>query len=231
MNDEEVYQIGENLLITKKFAARFLELEKESNSILIGHDPRRSHHIDQPEIWRKWVTSAESLIKAVFGEKSPHYENFDEQLKYCVGQTRQIRALQGIFQSAKEAFDGGYVFNVELEVSGEIFGDFVALAKQSLAEGHKDVAAVLASAALEDALKRHATMNGLDVTDSTLAQVIGALKSKGLVSGARKSMLDAMLKIRNSAMHAEWDRVTEPDVNSIVGFVEQFLLSEFSSGG
>ena len=139
--------------------------------------------------------------------------------------------MQGIFQSAKDAFDGGYVFNVELEVSGEIFGDFVALAKQSLAEGHKDVAAVLASAALEDALKRHATMNGLDVTDSTLAQVIGALKSKGLVSGARKSMLDAMLKIRNSAMHAEWDRVTEPDVNSIVGFVEQFLLSEFSSGG
>ena len=229
MNDEEADQIGEIPLITDKFATRFVELEEESNSMPVGDDPNRSY-FDRPEIWQKWATSAESLIKAVFGEKSPHYENFNKGLQNCKGLTRQIRALQGIFQSAKEAFDGGYVFNVELEVSGEIFGDFVVLAKQSLAEGHKDVAAVLASAALEDALKRHATISGLDVTNSTLAQVIGALKSKGLVSGARKSMLDAMLKIRNSAMHADWEKVTEPDVNSIVGFVEQFLLSEFSSG-
>jgi len=33
---------------------------------------------------------------------------------------------------------------------------FVELAKIALSEGHKDVAAVLASAALEDALKRFA---------------------------------------------------------------------------
>ena len=216
-------------MITEKFAARFVELEKESNSMPIRDDPNRPY-FDRPEVWRKWATSAESLIKAVFGEKSPHYENFNTALESCKGLAKQIQALRGIFQSAKEAFDGGYVFNIELEVSGEIFGDFIVLAKQSLAEGHKDVAAVLASAALEDALKRHATINGLDVTDSTLAQTIGALKSKGLVSGARNSILDAMLKIRNSAMHADWEKVTEPDVNSIVGFVEQFLLSEFSNG-
>ena len=229
MNDEEADQIGEIPLIAEKFATRFVELEEESNSMPIRYDSYRPY-FDQPVVWRKWATSAESLIKAVFGEQSPHYKNFRKELENCKGLTRQIQALQGIFQSAKEAFDGGYVFNIEMEVSGKIFGDFVVLAKQSLAEGHKDVAVVLASAALEDALKRHATINGLDVTDSTLAQTVGALKSKGLVSGARKSMLDAMLKIRNSAMHADWEKVTEPDVNSIVGFVEQFLLSEFSSG-
>ena len=36
-----------------------------------------------------------------------------------------------------------------------------------------------------------------------MAKVISAIKSKGLVSGARKSMLDTMLQIRNYAMHAE----------------------------
>ena len=54
------------------------------------------------------------------------------------------------------------------------------------------------------------------------------MKSKGLVSGARKSLLDAMPQFRNSAMHAAWEKVTEPDVSSVIGFVEQFLLSEFS---
>ena len=130
--------------------------------------------------------------------------------------------------SAKEAYEGGYLFNVELSISGEIFGDFVNLAKQALNEGHKDVAAVLASAALEDALKRYAKSNGINVDDATMQKVIGAIKSAGLVSGARKTLLETMPKIRNCAMHAEWDKITEPEVNSMIGFVEQFLLTEFS---
>ena len=182
-------------------------------------------------IWLSWATGAASLIKAVFGEGSPYYTNFIDAEKRCNnshGHISCVRDLQGIFLSAKEAFEGGYVFNVELSVSGEIFGDFIVLAKQSLVEGHKDVAAVLASAALEDALKRYAKVNGLDVDDATMAKVISAIKSKGLMSGASKSMLDAMLRIRNYTMHAEWEKVNEPDVNSIIGFVEQFLLQKFS---
>ena len=179
-------------------------------------------------IWLSWATSAESLIKAVFGEESPYSINFVDAKKKCTGHISFVRDLQGIFLSAKDAFEGGYVFNAELSISGEIFGDFIVLAKQSLAEGHKDVAAVLASAALEDALKRYAKINGLDVDDATMAKVISAIKSKGLVSGASKSMLDAMLRIRNYTMHAEWEKVNEPDVNSIIGFVEQFLLQKFS---
>lgn len=62
-----------------------------------------------------------------------------------------------------------------------------------------------------------------------MTEVINALKSKGLVSGAQKSLLDTMPKIRNYAMHADWEKMSEPDVNSIIGFVEQFLLNKFSS--
>jgi hypothetical protein len=58
----------------------------------------------------------------------------------------KLESLKVIFNCAKEAFDGGYVFNVELTVSGELFGDFVAMAKRAISEGHKDVAAVLACA-------------------------------------------------------------------------------------
>ena len=77
-------------------------------------------------------------------------------------------------------------------------------------------------------MKRYAKVNGLEVDDATMKEVIGAMKSKGLVSGPRKSLLDAMPQFRNSAMHAEWEKVAEPEVSSVIGFVEQFLLSEFS---
>jgi hypothetical protein len=87
---------------------------------------------------------------------------------------------------------------------------------------------VLACASLEDALKRYARENNLEVDDKVMQEVVSALKSKGLVSGAQKSLLDTMPKLRDFAMHANWDKLTSADVGSIIGFVEQFLLSHFS---
>ena len=103
------------------------------------------------------------------------------------------------------------------------------MAKASLLEGHKDVAAVLASAALEDALKRYAKLNNLDISDKTMSEVINSLKSQGLVSGPQKSLLETMPKIRNAALHANWDKLNAEDVSALIGFVEQFLLQKFSS--
>ena len=165
---------------------------------------------------------------AVFGKASPHYENFETIYSSCRGEYHNILGMFGVFQSAKEDFVGGYVFNVDLRVSGEVFGNFVTLARTALSEGYKDVAAVLACAALEDALKRYALANELEVSDKSMEEVINALKTKGLVSGAQKSMLDVMPKIRNLALHAQWQKIGEPEVNSVIGFVEAFLLTKFS---
>ncbi|RDU98141.1 DUF4145 domain-containing protein [Trinickia dinghuensis] len=168
-------------------------------------------------------------LEAVFGEDSPHYKNFSEAYTRCNGYEISVLPLKAVFAAAKEDFEGGYVFNVDLRVSGEVFGDFVILARQALSEGHKDVAAVLASAALEDALKRFARANNLDVHEKTMHDIVNLLKSSGLVGGAQKSLLDTMPKLRNAALHAEWNKLTEPDVSSIIGFVEQFLLTKFSA--
>ena len=213
-------------MMNEKFLKRFEELQEESDSL--PFEQGDYYRYVSGGSWQKWATSCQNLIRAVFGEESPHYTNFAEALKKCGGRDYEIGALQGVFQSAKEDFEGGYVFNVDLRISGEVFGDFVVLAKQSLTEGHKDVAAVLASAALEDALKRYANAEGLNTDNQSMSEVINALKSKRLVSGAQRSLLDAMPRIRNFAMHANWEKISEPDVNSIIGFVEQFLLTKFS---
>jgi hypothetical protein len=178
--------------------------------------------------WEGWATSTENLIRAVYGEEASHYKNFRAAYSECQGYESHIYKLIAIFRSAKEDFEGGYVFNVELRISGEVFGDFVALARQSLSEGQKDVAAVLACAALEDAVKRLASTSGIPTDGKTMVDLVNALKSAGLVSGAQKSLLDAMPRIRNMAMHAEWSKITEPDVSSVLGYVEQLLLSKFS---
>ena len=71
-------------------------------------------------------------------------------------------------------------------------------------------------------------LTGLLVKDKTMEDVINALKAKGLVSGAQKALLTAMPKIRNHAMHADWEKLTPQDAGSVIGYVEQFLPSHFS---
>ena len=215
-------------IVSDKFSQRFQELQSKSDALRFIKGDWGTYSPSGE--WEEWATSAQNLIKAVFGENSPHHVNFREAFDQCNGNQGRVNTLQGIFKSAKGDFEGGYVFSVDLTISGEIFGDFIVLAKQSLAEGYKDVAAVLASAALEDSLKRYAQVNGLNVDKKQMTEVINALKSKGLVSGAQKSLLEAMPKIRNYAMHGDWEKISEPDVSSIIGFVEQFLLSKFGPG-
>ncbi|HMM51469.1 MAG TPA: DUF4145 domain-containing protein [Burkholderiaceae bacterium] len=218
-------------MINTQFARRFNELA-DSFAALQFHPNGGGMpglHVKTGD-WNRWATSAQSLILAVYGKGSPHYENFAQAMNSCSGYDHDVLALRGIFLSAKDDFDGGYVFNVDLRVSGEVFGDFVVLAKQALAEGHKDVAAVLACASLEDALKRFAKAKGLEVEGRGMQDVINALKSNGLISGAQKTLLDSMPRIRNLALHGDWGKLSEPEVSGVIGFVEQFLLSKFSDG-
>ncbi len=214
-------------MLKNRFAARFIELEKEFHAI--PYEGRGASRFALDKNWAKWSTSAESLLLAACGARSPYYTNFIKLRGNNSRHFPDVQSLGGIFFSAKEAFEKGYLFDVERDVSAEIFGDFVVLAKRVLTEKNKDVAAVLASAALEDTLKQHAKLNGLDVDEKPMSEVINALKSKGLISGAQKSVLPAMQKVRNLAMHAEWKKLTEPEVSGIVAFVEQYLLTTFNN--
>ena len=202
---------------------RFDELSKGS----VRANPHNSSFVDE-QSWGAWSASALNLIQLVFGNESSHFG----QLKKIAGKGGSIYYSEfeqafGVFAGAKADYDKGCYASLERMVSGEVFGDFVAAAKKALDEGNKDVAAVLACAALEDALKRFATANGLNVGGKDMTEVIGALKSKGLVGGAQKSILEMMPKTRNNAMHADWAKISGAEVGSVIGFTEQFLLQNF----
>lgn len=215
--------------MNEAFKRRFGELSEAHTKFAYKDRGSLGRYVPSGQ-WEGWATSAENLILAVYGESAPHYANFRAAYTNCGGGESDMNRLRSLFSSAKEDFEGGYVFNVEMRISGEIFGDFVALARQSLSEGQKDVAAVLACAALEDAIKRLAETGGIATDGKTMAEMVNALKSAGLVAGAQKTLLDAMPRIRNMAMHAEWEKITEQDVGSVLGYVEQLLLSKFSGG-
>jgi hypothetical protein len=216
--------------IQDQIKLRFEQLAVQANNISIrGRDKGGSGFAEQQPFYT-WVSSALNLVQGIFGKDSPHYERLNAEIsriEYNYISEERLNSCRGLFLGAKSDIDGGYLFNLQMSFSGEIFGDFVSSAKAALDEGKHTVAAVLACAALEDALKRYAITKGLDVDEKTMDEVVNALKSQGLVSGTQKSLLATMPKIRNHAMHADWEKLTPQDAGSVIGFVEQFLLSHF----
>ncbi len=207
---------------------RFAELDAQMNALHETRDSGGGPPYYETVSWQQWANSAQHILRVAFGESSSHYGNFSVAYEKCNGYKSRVDALKGIFRAAKADYEGGYTFSMQALISGEIYGDFVTLSKIALTEGAKDVAVVLACASLEDALKRLALLNGLEVSDKSMQDVVNALKAKGLVGGAQKTLLDAMPKIRDYAMHANWNKITPQDVGSVIGFVEQLLLTKFS---
>ena len=160
------------------------------------------------------------------GSENDHYINFNNNFKYSPS-VYNVKPAIGIMKAAFDDYSHGLVMDIREEIAGEIFQDFLGLARRALEEGNKDVAAVLASAALEDTLKRYAEKQGITIDDEDLADIVNKLKSQGLVGGTLKNSLSAMIKLRNCAMHADWNKISEPDVSSEIAFVEQFLITYF----
>ena len=109
-----------------------------------------------------------------------------------------------------------------------MFGSLLNSASTALKEGHKDSAAVLASAAFEDSLKKIGALHGLTLEEEDLGNVIGALKGKQLLQGGAAKSAERYQSFRNFAMHANWEKITEEEVGGLIGFVEQLLLKHLS---
>lgn len=120
---------------------------------------------------------------------------------------------------------GGLLRKVRLDAQAEVFADFLQLAKAALESDAKDVASVLASAALEDALKKLAVSAGLTVDDRDMSDVVNALKSAGQINAAQGALLKGFVQIRNRSLHAEWTKIDRADVQALVAFTEQFILT------
>lgn len=140
-----------------------------------------------------------------------------------------LQELYGLLATIVAEIEAGLVESVESEAMGEVYADFISLAKEALEQNSKDVAAVLASAALEDALKRFAGSKGLDTSGKDMSEVISLLKSTQLLQRTESKVVQSYVTLRNKSLHAEWDKINIPEVSSLIGYVEGFILAHFAN--
>lgn len=177
-----------------------------------------------------------TIIESLYGANSSQMKALSEAKKAYIkphySTTYALRSMgdiiRGTLLNIREELDTNLIRNIKTEAAGAVIGDLVALAKEKLKAGYSNVAAVLVSAALEDALKRKAEEFGINVGNKTLSTVISSLKSKSFFKGAQVPIITSYIKMRNAAMHADWDKIQKADISSLIGFLEPFLLEHFS---
>lgn len=173
-------------------------------------------------------TSTKGMLETLYGARKRRWEDYiKSEAPYEYSYFTRVRVYLGILRSVRSEIEMGLVGDLRKEIEGEVFADFVTLAKRALEED-KDVAAVLVSAALEDALKRLAIQDGLDVEEKDMSEVINALKAKGLLKGAQVKIVSGYVQLRNKAFHAHWDKIDKASVAAAIGFTEQFLVANFA---
>lgn len=179
---------------------------------------------------------AVGVVEALYGGSSPQaralLDSRRAYTKTASSPAYELRSLgnsvKGTLLNIREELEADLVRSIATEAAGEIFGDLVALAKAQLKAGFTSVAAVLASAAFEDALKRKAQELGVNVEGKTLDAIVNALKAKSFFKGAQAPIVSSYVKLRNASMHADWEAIGDADVSSLIGFLEPFLLEHFS---
>lgn len=204
------------------YLKRFDELLDRSHKIPI-RDSLSVRFADR-EAFHSWASSALNLLEVVFGSSSTLFERFRAVVDTGSINENRLKQAKGLFASAREEFSLGFLESVKREISGELTIDLCHLAESILEEGHTEPAAVIAAAALEDCIKRCAEDEGLETTGNSLTENINALKSKGVFSGPAAKVVSQFPRIRNAAMHAEWDKLSTTDIGTVVGFLKQFVL-------
>jgi uncharacterized protein YutE (UPF0331/DUF86 family) len=176
------------------------------------------------------MTSAANAIQQV----SPPGSFFREELGRLMANDEMkggipvlvIEKVLGLLQSLQLEAQAGLLTRLEDQVVATAFDDFLDHAAEYHRSGKVKEAAVLASAVLEDTVKRICSKSGVDTIGFSLEPLIDELAKRDIVTQVKAKRLKSYTAIRNHALHAEWDKLDLKDVGAQISGLRE-LLDEY----
>ncbi|SFB42963.1 DUF4145 domain-containing protein [Algoriphagus aquimarinus] len=212
--------------------AQFEKLKKNDSSFNIGAFSDLNFHDESMEIYYGTI----SVLENIYGKNSSHIKelllinNKILSIKYKSIEARDAQLLTsiiGILSNLKYEIENDLLVSIEKSISKEIFTDFISFSKEQYSSGDLKICSVLICAALEDSLKKIADINGLNVTKKSMAEIINALKSKGIIQKNIASLLEPYTRLRNKVFHADWESFDKSEIGSLIAFTEEFVKDHF----
>jgi hypothetical protein len=200
---------------------RFAELDSKADEVQkTSHQIEYGYSVDSAKL-KEWMTSVLSLLQRVLGEDSIHYRNFHEQYRNFRQYSEFFHDCRGIFNAAREDYEGGYLFNIRGLVQAEVLDDALEQATELLRAGYKDPACVVAGVSLETAVKELCARQG--IPHSKLDKMNADLCKAGIYNMGWQKQITAWAERRNKAAHGEWTAYNDADVDDLIKGVTRFI--------
>lgn len=138
-----------------------------------------------------------------------------------------IPELVGIARALKQAYEQGYLQEIQELIHGDIFSDFLDMADYLLGQGYKDAAAVIIGGVLEEHLRKLCEKHPIGTTTDGRPKknetMNSELASHGVYNKLDQKNVTAWLELRNRAAHAEYDKYTEDQVKLMHDGIREFV--------
>lgn len=208
--------------------------EKQLEAIISEYEAARakSKHDDASDILsdvdvRDLQTRCLAAIERAGGKQSVYCERtaaIDQTNNHTWG---HLAEQVGVAKSLLSDIKNGYLKCLEEIIHGDVFGDFLEMAKHLVDNGYKDAAAVIAGSTLEAHLKQLCAKHGVPITVGTTpkkADVINAdLVKAGAYSKLDQKNVTAWLGLRNDAAHGNYGAYDKSQVDLLISSVRDFI--------
>lgn len=218
-----------NELISKQFDT-LLEEGKRLNAGL----PHSKHGGIHPFIegstvasYQAWFTSVDNLIHTIVPQNNNYIREIElirqnENFKYGFS-TLAFSQMFGLLGSAQQAWSQGLLRKIEYVIAAETFDDFLNHAEHFHKGNKKIEASVLASAVLEDTVKKICRKNSLNPSGKSLDELIDELAKSDVITPVKAKRYKGYSGVRNSSLHAEWDQIDIKDVGELIKGVREMI--------
>jgi hypothetical protein len=211
---------------------RFRKLVADGEQ-LVRRLPSDSHGLDywvpsrSVAEYHAWLSAVANLVDLVTTPQSSYRGQVQKILAHenmATGiPTVVVQQLFGLLQAASADWSAGTLRRIEYIVAASTFDDFLDHAGVYHKGGKKIEASVLASAVLEDAIKKIAARNTITTSGQSLEQLIDALVAADGITAVKGKRIKSWSGVRNHALHAEWDKFDIKDVGMMIEGIRELL--------
>ena len=207
----------------QKVIADLEELVEQAQSLIVNKTfvPRES--VAACQYWF-------SRIVALMDRITPQNSFYNKEAHHLIQRsnrqggiyTEDIHRLAGHLIFIRDAVKDELLLRIEEEIAATDFSEFLNHAKSYFEAQQKVQAAIIASAVLEDTIKKICIKYGIALQQK-LETLINALKSHSAINKTDAKRLKYYAEIRNSALHASWDEFDLAAIGDLISGTQQLI--------
>lgn len=176
----------------------------------------------------EWRAQALHLLTGLLGSDAVYVQRFASDVTAAT--PGNVNEGLGTLRAVREDAEHGDLVDLRTLVAGEVFSDFLDMARHLLGNKYPVAAASIAGAVLEDGLRRIAAARGVELKPMDGA---GAISSRLAIAKVHSSLeqkqLGMAIGVRDDADHGHFDRVGDSEAREMLRVVEAYLAAHLTS--